>query len=176
MNQVNNAHAGAGADSDGRTSNGLGGNRPETPPLVMKMKLKQSKKCNSMGSGAMSPLELQACTSPPQTFTAENSPERQPRPHHLLKRQFSTTQQSYLKSLPYHRSVYITHSNYIHCYHKKKILYVQHVGVRIRNQWSPLSSSKNTVTTISTCFGYGLIVAKNLKNKMLEILIHDAIF
>lgn len=103
VNHVNKQSS-ADRDSDSRTSGKAGGNRSDTPPLVMKMKLKQSKKSNSMGSGAMSPLESQVM-SPPQTYTADNSPERQPKAHHhsMLKRQFSTTQSSYLKSLPYHR-------------------------------------------------------------------------
>lgn len=108
VNQMNNVGK---AQPEGRmSSNNKGsttaGHRPETPPLVMKMKLKQSKKCNSMGSGVLSPLESLA-TSPPQNCTADNSPERHPmKPHQsTLKRQFSTTQSSYLKSLPYHRSV-----------------------------------------------------------------------
>lgn len=102
VNQVNNIPS-AGKDLDIWISNG--GHRPDTPPLVMKMKLKQSKKANSMDSGVMSPLESQA-NSPPPIYTAENSPERQPKAHpSMLKRQFSTTQNSYLKSLPYHRLV-----------------------------------------------------------------------
>lgn len=68
----------------------------------MTMKLKQSKKNNSMGSGVLSPMESQAISSP-QAYTADNSPERQPKANHMLKRQFSTTQNNYLKSLPYHR-------------------------------------------------------------------------
>ncbi|XP_050540182.1 uncharacterized protein LOC126904884 isoform X2 [Daktulosphaira vitifoliae] len=72
-----------------------------TPPLVMTMKLKQSKKNSLMGSGAMLPLESQI-TSPPQTYTTYNSPDRPFKP--MLKRQFSSIQSSYLKSLPYHRS------------------------------------------------------------------------
>ncbi|XP_060849164.1 uncharacterized protein LOC132928483 isoform X2 [Rhopalosiphum padi] len=104
VSQVNNASLGKDP-SDTRTVNNKGsGLRSDTPPLVMKMKLKQSKKSNSMGSGGMSPLESQA-VSPPQTYTADNSPERQHKPHpSMLKRQFSTTQNSYFKSLPYHRS------------------------------------------------------------------------
>lgn len=104
MSQVNNASVGKDL-SDTRTVLNKGGLRSDSPPLVMKMKLKQSKKSNSMGSGVISPLESQVI-SPPQTYTADNSPERQPKAHHsMLKRQFSTTQSSYLKSLPYHRSV-----------------------------------------------------------------------
>ncbi|XP_022176535.1 monocarboxylate transporter 14-like isoform X2 [Myzus persicae] len=103
VSQVNNASVGKDL-SDTRTVLNKGGLRSDSPPLVMKMKLKQSKKSNSMGSGVISPLESQVI-SPPQTYTADNSPERQPKAHHsMLKRQFSTTQSSYLKSLPYHRS------------------------------------------------------------------------
>jgi MFS family permease len=104
VSQLNNASVGKDL-SDTRTVHNKGnGLRSDSPPLVMKMKLKQSKKSNSMGSGVISPLESQAI-SPPQTYTADNSPERQPKAHHsMLKRQFSTTQSSYLKSLPYHRS------------------------------------------------------------------------
>ncbi|CAI6350311.1 unnamed protein product [Macrosiphum euphorbiae] len=104
VSQVNNASVGKDL-SDTRTVYNKGnGLRSDSPPLVMKMKLKQSKKSNSMGSGVISPLESQAI-SPPHTYTADNSPERHPKAHHsMLKRQFSTTQSSYLKSLPYHRS------------------------------------------------------------------------
>ncbi|KAL5245409.1 hypothetical protein ACI65C_012819 [Semiaphis heraclei] len=104
VSQMNNSSVSKDL-SDTRTVYNKGsGLRPDSPPLVMKMKLKQSKKANSMGSGVISPLESQAI-SPPQTYTADNSPERQPKAHHsMLKRQFSTTQSSYLKSLPYHRS------------------------------------------------------------------------
>ncbi|XP_060877154.1 uncharacterized protein LOC132950003 isoform X2 [Metopolophium dirhodum] len=104
VSQMNNASVGKDL-SDTRTVYNKGnGLRSDSPPLVMKMKLKQSKKSNSMGSGVISPLESQAI-SPPQTYTADNSPERHPKAHHsMLKRQFSTTQSSYLKSLPYHRS------------------------------------------------------------------------
>ncbi|XP_027849738.2 uncharacterized protein LOC114129261 isoform X2 [Aphis gossypii] len=104
VNQVNNASASKDSSDAKTVNNKVGGLRSDTPPLVMKMKLKQSKKSNSMGSDGMSPLESQAI-SPPQTYTADNSPDRQPKPHpSMLKRQFSTTQSSYLKSLPYHRS------------------------------------------------------------------------
>ncbi|XP_025201884.1 monocarboxylate transporter 14-like isoform X2 [Melanaphis sacchari] len=103
VSQLNNTSVGKDS-SDTRTVNNKSGLRCDSPPLVMKMKLKQSKKFNSMGSGAMSPLESQV-VSPPQTYTADNSPERQPKAHQsMLKRQFSTTQNSYFKSLPYHRS------------------------------------------------------------------------
>lgn len=102
VNHVNNIPS-MGKDLDIRMSNG--DHRPNIPPLVMKMKLKQSKKTNSMDSGVMSPQDSPAI-SLPLTYTAENSPERQPKAHPpLLRRQFSTTQNSYLKSLPYHRSV-----------------------------------------------------------------------
>lgn len=125
VNHLTNVVPSAGKDTDGRTSDDDDDHRQyhhqhhnhhhyqqqhhqhwsDTPPLVMKMKLKQSKKSNSMGSGVVSPLDSHA-TSPPLTYTADNSPERQPRAHHaVLKRQCSTTQSSYLKSLPYHRSV-----------------------------------------------------------------------
>lgn len=104
VSQVNNASAGKDSLDTRTVNNKVGGLRSDTPPLVMKMKLKQSKKSNSMGSDGMSPLESQVI-SPPQTYTADNSPDRQPKPHpSMLKRQFSTTQSSYLKSLPYHRS------------------------------------------------------------------------
>ncbi|XP_025423795.1 monocarboxylate transporter 12-B-like isoform X2 [Sipha flava] len=101
VNQVSNPSAGKDNSSGCKGAH----HRSDTPPLVMKMKLKQSKKSDSMGSGVISPLESQTCTSPPQTYTADNSPERQPKAHHsMLKRQMSTTQSSFLKSLPYHRS------------------------------------------------------------------------
>ncbi|KAE9543081.1 hypothetical protein AGLY_002992 [Aphis glycines] len=104
VNQVNNVSVSKDSSDTKTVNNKVGGLRSDTPPLVMKMKLKQSKKSNSMGSDGMSPLESQAI-SPPQTYTADNSPDRQPKPHpSMLKRQFSTTQSSYLKSLPYHRS------------------------------------------------------------------------
>lgn len=104
VSQVNNTSVGKDLPDTRTIYNKGNGFRSDTPPLVMKMKLKQSKKSNSMGSGVISPLESQAI-SPPQTYTADNSPERQPKAHHsMLKRQFSTTQNSYLKSLPYHRS------------------------------------------------------------------------
>jgi len=105
VSQVNNASSGKDSSDIRTVNNKVGGLRSDTPPLVMKMKLKQSKKSNSMGSDGMSPLESQAI-SPPQTYTADNSPDRQPKTHpSMLKRQFSTTQSSYLKSLPYHRLV-----------------------------------------------------------------------
>lgn len=105
VSQLNNASVGKDLSDSKTVYNKGNGLRSDSPPLVMKMKLKQSKKSNSMGSGVISPLESQAI-SPPQTYTADNSPERQPKAHHsMLKRQFSTTQSSYLKSLPYHRSV-----------------------------------------------------------------------
>lgn len=105
VSQVNNASAGNDSSDTKTVNNKVSGLRSDTPPLVMKMKLKQSKKSNSMGSDGMSPLESQTI-SPQQTYTADNSPDRQPKPHpSMLKRQFSTTQSSYLKSLPYHRLV-----------------------------------------------------------------------
>ncbi|XP_001945535.1 monocarboxylate transporter 14 isoform X2 [Acyrthosiphon pisum] len=104
VSQVNNASVGKDLSDTRTVYNKDNALRSDSPPLVMKMKLKQSKKSNSMGSGVISPLESQAI-SPPQTYTADNSPERHPKAHHsMLKRQFSTTQSSYLKSLPYHRS------------------------------------------------------------------------
>lgn len=105
VSQLNIASADKDPSDIPLVGNKDGVRRSDTAPLIMKMKLKQSKKQNSMGSGIISPLESHA-TSPPQTYTADNSPERQPKAHHsMLKRQFSTTQNSYLKSLPYHRSV-----------------------------------------------------------------------
>lgn len=101
-NQVNKPDRPDTAGSRTSCKAGGCGNRSDTPPLVMKMKLKQSKKSGSMGSGVLSPLDSQVAVSPPHTYTADNSPERHPKAHHL-KRQFSTTQSSYLKSLPYHR-------------------------------------------------------------------------
>lgn len=112
VNQINKPSAN-NDHADGRTASRKPGSRSDTPPLVMKMKLKQSKMNSSTGSDVVvSPLQEFQTVSPPQAYvTADNSPERntqqQHRVHHhsVLKRQFSITQSSYFKSLPYHRSV-----------------------------------------------------------------------
>ncbi|XP_050433322.1 monocarboxylate transporter 12-B-like isoform X2 [Adelges cooleyi] len=101
-NSVNHLNRSSPMDQEGnRPSTFKNDQQSGTPPLVMTMKLKQSKKNNAMGSGGIVPLESQM-TYPQLEYTADNSPDRPPKP--TLKRQFSSVQSNWLKSLPYHRS------------------------------------------------------------------------
>ncbi|VVC35611.1 Major facilitator superfamily,Major facilitator superfamily domain [Cinara cedri] len=105
-NQMNNVEKELveGRSTCNNTDLVVAGRGPDTSPIFTKMQRIMPIDCNSMGSGVLSPLESLA-TSPPHNCTTDNSPERHPtKPHNsMLKRQFST-QSSYLKSLPYHRS------------------------------------------------------------------------